>query len=218
MKHESLISELSSNLEVTAPLAAPTVRAGLWLSFAYLVSLALILATGPLRPGFMQQLMENPRVLLELILGLAIAPMTIYTAFQLSVPDEKYLKAKHLWVAFIPLGLLMISLFVGLWAPSMESSMIGKRDHCLLETLIFGMVPTLVAYKMLVKAFPWRKYWSASLLAMAAIAPGAALMHIACMYDAKHILIYHMVPILAWTGLILLVSHMRFLKFFPKIN
>jgi hypothetical protein len=75
--------------------------------------------------------------------------------------------------------------------------MLGKRPHCFVEVLIYG-VPILVAGLLLLRRLAPLGRWSAGFVmgAAAGVIP-ALLMQLACIYIPSHILIYHIAPALA---------------------
>ncbi len=77
--------------------------------------------------------------------------------------------------------------------------MLGKRDHCVVEALLFGLPPALLALLLSYRFYPLRPVHSAFLFFMAAAMVPALYMQIACMYAPAHILQMHILPALLVT-------------------
>jgi hypothetical protein len=89
----------------------------------------------------------------------------------------------------------------GLVSPVLEPSMLGKRDHCFIETLVFALPPTVLALFLVYRLFPLRPVYGAALVCLAAGMMPALYMQIACMYAPVHILQMHIFP-----GLLVMVA------------
>jgi hypothetical protein len=72
--------------------------------------------------------------------------------------------------------------------------MLGKREHCFWQTLLFSL-PSFAALLWLVRGL--MPLWPR---ATAAAAAAAILMQLACMYDPLHALSHHLTPVLIRRG------------------
>ena len=70
-KHETLISNLSSNLEPVSPPPNINRLAMAWFVLSAIYVVAVTHLFGPIRPGAMTQLGTEPRFILETMLGVA---------------------------------------------------------------------------------------------------------------------------------------------------
>ena len=78
--------------------------------------------------------------------------------------------------------------------PALEPSMLGKREHCVVETFLFALPPACLALLLSRRFFPLRPVYSAFLFCLAAAMLPALYMQLACMYVPAHILQMHILP------------------------
>lgn len=207
---ETLLDSLVSDLAPVRP--PPDLRwlVGGWLLVcaAYVVVLTHLL--GPVRPTALEQLQAHPRFLAEMVLGgLAVAALATW-AFRAAVPGAGSAAAR--WLAMAAAGLWLSAIALGLVVPALEPSMLGKRDHCYLETLVAALPPLLVALFLQRRLYPLRALRSALLAGLAAGALPALYMQVACMYVPTHALLFHIGPGVV-TGVLaplILVAYRRF--------
>jgi hypothetical protein len=192
---EELISGLTRELRPAPRLRRPGLLALLVFAGGWLAVLAVGLAVAPMRPGFADQLLAHPRFAVETGFGLAAGALALAVAFALGVPGRRSpgprwasgLAALGLWAAFYVYGLS---------APALEPSMLGKRPHCALEVLLYGVPVLVVGLLLLRRLAPLQRRRSALLLGAAAGAIPALFMQLACMYDPLHALALHVGPML----------------------
>ena len=72
--------------------------------------------------------------------------------------------------------------------------MLGKRDHCVVETLLFALPPACLALFLTRRLYPLKPVRSALLFCLVAGMLPALYMQIACMYAPLHIIQMHIVP------------------------
>jgi hypothetical protein len=166
----------------------------LWLATSWLVVAAITLLTGEMRPGAGEQLLRSPRFLLECVLGLAAGGIGMYSALALAIPGRAR------WRRLVPFSLALVAVWVGayvygLYDPALEPSMLGKREHCHYETLVFSSVPFALGFLIVRRRAPLERAWVGLLVGVAAAAVPALMMQWACMYDPAHILRHHLLPI-----------------------
>ena len=132
--------------------------------------------------------------LMQLLLQIGF---TALMAFRTAIPGA----ASRMGV-LIGLGLLALWLanyVVGLVYPALEPSMLGKRDHCFSETLMFALAPAGLALLLGRRFYPLRPVYSTALFCLAAAMLPALYMQLACMYEPAHILQMHILPALLVT-------------------
>jgi hypothetical protein len=191
---DELISELSRDLAPVSPVTGITTRALLWLLASAAFSIVAIHASGALRPGALQQLLHHPRFLLEILLGVASIMLLALAAFRSAIPGVSSRRLARVGLAVLSLWLLNYG--IGLVSPALEPSMLGKRDHCLVEVLLFGTPSALLAMYLCARWYPLEPVALGLRCGLAAGLIPALYMQIACMYDPAHALIAHMLPAL----------------------
>ena len=191
-----LIRELSREPALDTRLRGPNQLALLWLIGAWISVVAATVAVQPMRPGFAGQLVASPRFAIETLLGLAAGAVAIRAAFALGIPGWGSPRRQ----IALPLALLAFwvsAYFYGLVNPALEPSMLGKRPHCFVEGLVYG-VGIMVAGLLLLRRLAPLGRWSAGFVVGAAAgAIPSLLMQLACIYIPSHILAYHIAPGLA---------------------
>lgn len=191
-RHDKLISELSNNLApVTAPGNINRLAVG-WFVLGALFVVAATLLAGPVRPGAISQLLNHPRFLLETLLGVAAIVWVSLLAFRASVPGA--LSRGFMLTGVALTGLWLAQYAIGLISPALEASMLGKRDHCFLEVLIFGLPVTLAGLFIVNRNYPLNPGRMGIFVGLAAGMLPALLMQIACMYEPAHIIRLHILP------------------------
>ena len=193
--HDELISSLSRDL---APVSsAPNVNAlaMVWflLSASYVVAMTHLF--GPIRPGAFSQLVSEPRFLLESLLGVLAITWISLVAFRAAVPAAL---TRH----FAAAGLILMSLWLaqyvfGLVNPALEPSILGKRNHCYFETMVYAFPPILLALFLIRRLYPLHFIRTSMSVGLAAGMLPALYMQLACMYEPSHILTLHVLPGLA---------------------
>jgi hypothetical protein len=192
-RRADLIRELAGELRPAPLLRNPRHLALLWGAGAWLFVVGATIAVQPLRPGVLDQLLASPRFAAETLCGLLAGGIAIWVAFAVGTPG----RSQRRWIA-LALGGLAIwasAYLYGLVSPALEPSMLGKRQICFLEVLLYGL-PTLAVGLLLLRRLAPLERWSAGLLmgAAAGAMPGL-LMQLACMYVPAHILSHHLGPV-----------------------
>jgi hypothetical protein len=167
----------------------------LWLSLSWAFVIAITLATGDLRPDVIEQLLHSPRFVVECLLGFGVGVFAFRTAILLALPGRAS------WRRAVPAAHAMVALWIlayvyGLVDPALEPSMVGKRPHCFSETLLFSSLPVALGVLLIARRTPIRRGWVGVLIGASAASLPALMMQVACMYDPKHILLLHLVPVL----------------------
>lgn len=193
IKKDQLVDHLAADLRPVHRFSAGAVLA-LWLGIAWAFVCLVTFATGDLRPGVIEQLRQSPRFLVECVLGLVVGIAVFRNAILLSLPGVMSWKR----AAIVTVGLLgvWVGVYVyGLANPALEPSMLGKRPHCFVETFAFSSVPLVLGYWLVSRRTPIARGWTGALIGAAAASLPATIMQIACMYDPKHILQFHLAPV-----------------------
>lgn len=193
--HDDLIANLSTDLPAVKPVANIGVLAAAWLVVSALWVIGVTHFFGPLRPTAIAQLGSEPRFLLEVVTGVAAIGWISLLAFRAAIPGA--LSRRFAMVGAVLMALWWGSYLVGLVNPALEPSMLGKRPHCFVETLVYAVPPILLGLFMLRRLYPLRPVRTAMAVSLAAGMLPALYMQLACMYSPAHILLFHMLPGLA---------------------
>jgi len=203
-KHDALIDALAGDLKPVKPFANANLMGMGWLICGALYTVAVTHLLGPIRPNALTQLVSEPRFMAETLLGLLAITGFSLTAFRGGIPGE--LNSRLTSTATVLLMLWLLSYITGLFYPALEPSMLGKRDHCVVETFIYALPPMGAACYLLRKMYPLRPLQTAVAFSIAAGMLPALYMQIACMYAPDHILKFHILPGLAIVPLGILLS------------
>lgn len=181
-----------------------------WLVLAVAVALAALLLHAPATIFRGPLLWQSGQFLLESVLGVAAIVALGAAAFRAGIPATP---TRHeLLLPLLPL-LAWIGLHViGLWHPTFEASMAGKRLHCWLEVLTCG-VPGLVLGCLAIRRWLWplRGARTGAWLGFASGAIPALAMQFICIHEPQHILAFHLGPMLV-IGLVGAVVGARVLR------
>jgi len=192
---EELIRELAGDL-APPPRLASAHGAGLAWLFASLGSVALAtLASGPLRPGALRQLVAEPGFGLAEAVGLAAGALAILGLMRLRIPGL----ASGLCGATPALVLLLawFGLLGLIWLGGQTpASTLGARPGCWLQVVLFALPPLAAALFVARRAAPLERAWTGLLAGVAAGALAALAMELACMHHPLHALAAHLSPIL----------------------
>jgi len=192
---EKLIDDLVIDLKPVKRLLKPSTRASLWLVFCILVSIFLVSITGTYRDGFQADLISSPRFLIETISGFLSGIVAAYYAFELVVPNQRWSKHKKL-LSILPFLIFILLSLYSIFNPALPPSWSGWRQGCERDILLYGSIPMLLFFILANKAAPTEKEWTGILIGISAMAPSAALMQLACMYNPWHFLGFHVAPVI----------------------
>jgi hypothetical protein len=193
MRKDEIVEQLATDLRPVRRLSSGAAIV-LWLSLSWAFVIAITLATGDLRPGVFEQLQHSPRFVIECLLGFGVGVFAFRGAVLLALPGRmswrRAIPAVHAMVA------LWIAVYVyGLVDPALEPSTLGYRRHCFSETLLFSGPPVALGLFLIARRTPIRRGWVGGLIGASAASLPALIMQIACMYDPKHILLFHLMPV-----------------------
>ncbi|RTR39438.1 DUF1109 domain-containing protein [Shewanella canadensis] len=191
-KHDLLIANLSRNLAPVPP--APNINrlAMFWFCLSAIFVVVIIHLMGPVRPGAFAQLVEEPRFLLESLMGVTAIIWICQSAFRAAIPGA--LTDKFFAFGIMLMVLWLAQYLIGLGSPALDPSMAGKRGHCFFETMLYSL-PLILSGQLLVRRlYPLRPIRTAMSVSLAAGMMPALYMQLACMYEPSHILTYHILP------------------------
>ena len=195
-RREQLIAELAAAAQPVHRPGRTTGPSLVWLLVTVLVALGATLVHGPLRPGFLTDLAHSPRYALEALLGAATCVGLALAAFRSGIPAP----GGALLRFRLPLALLgaWSGLFLAaLIVPAIEPSMMGKREACVFEVLLYGLPGLALGMLAVRRLWPLSGPQSGALLGLASGAVPALSMQFACMPEPAHALAYHLAPGLA---------------------
>ena len=192
IEREKLISNLSGEL---APVALPpnvNRLALVWFLVSAVYVVAVIHLLGPIRPGAFSQLATEPRFLAETLLGVAAILWVSLLAFRSAVPAA--LSKRFAIIGAVLMALWLAQYVIGLISPALEPSMLGKRNNCQFESLIYSLPAILAGLLIVRRLYPLRPLRTAMSIGLAAGMLPALYMQLACMYEPAHIISFHIVP------------------------
>jgi hypothetical protein len=199
VRRERLIDELASGLEPVGRLPRAAWLAGAWLAFGWLSATAFTLGVAPLRPGVLEEIAGSAHFDLELLAGLATGVAASVAAGALAFTREASwrivgapIAALAAWAGLVGLRLL---------DPALESPALGARGYCIVEILAYALPPLLLGLALARRLAPLDRPWCGALVALAAGAIPALLMHLACMSEPSHVLRLHLAPLVALAAL-----------------
>jgi hypothetical protein len=197
-KQHILISNLSHDLAPVSPPSNINRLAITWFLLSAIFVVAMTHLFGPLRPGAFSQLGTEPRFLLETMLGVAAILWTSLLAFRSAIPAA--LSKQFAATGMVLMALWLAQYVIGFVSPALEPSMLGKRNHCFVETLVYSLPMILTGLFLIRRLYPLRPTRTAMSIGLAAGMLPALYMQLACMYEPSHILGYHILPGLLMVG------------------
>lgn len=188
-----LIQEMAAELQPIRRPGRTAARALLWLAISMMVSVLVIVALGPMRPGFAAQLQQSGQLLVETLLGVAAFIFAGLAALRLGVPAPAGLLRR----VGLPLLLLLLWLAFntyGLVHPALPWSAAGERAHCYIEVLMAGIPGMLLGLWLARRWYHLYPATSGLLIGLAAGVASALVMQFACMYVPLHNIAFHLLP------------------------
>ena len=126
------------------------------------------------------------------LLGVLTISVAAWAALRSAIPGTPRRGAAYMAVALFVAWFTLYG--VGFVSPALDTGMLGKRDHCVFESLILGIPDMGLGWSMLQRLYPLRPLQTAAALGLAAgLAPGL-YMQLGCMYDPGHALAFHYAP------------------------
>ncbi len=192
---QRLIVALAAALTPTRPAPGRRVAALGWIFFAFALTAIGTLVTGPMRPDWRSDTMHTGFAL-QLALGAAAGLACLLVGLEHDVPgarrrDPLRVLAALLGVAWIVTTGSDVAFLHDLGLASPSPSMIGKREHCLIEGLALALAPALAALALLAGRAVRPRFMGGAWLGFAAGLFPALAMQLACMLDPAHALWFH---------------------------
>jgi hypothetical protein len=191
-EHDDLIASLSRNLAPVSPAPNVNTLAMAWFLLSAIYVVAVTHLFGPIRPGAFSQLATEARFLMESLLGVAAILWISLLAFRAAIPAT--LTRQFAAGGLVLMALWLVQYVIGLVSPALEPSMLGKRNYCYYETMIYAVPPILIGLFFIRRLYPMRFVRTAMSLSLAAGMLPALYMQLACMYEPSHILTLHILP------------------------
>jgi hypothetical protein len=216
VKTEELIVQLTRSLEPVQPLSSPFVRLIRWAALSVSIGAIGVLAIGA--RADVGDAVREPAFTGLAILTIATGLAAAASALVLSVPGAERSPAQR--------GVPLL-LFVG-WVASLAVMLVSGgaamarlmalpvHIACVIEIAGFALIPGWALFRMLRRAAPLKRAWTAVLAALAATALGAAATQIVCpIDDPAHHLAGHMAPTALFTAI---AASARQRSLFPVIH
>ena len=191
---EALIRDLVADLRPVRRPGRTAHLLAMWLPILLLCNVAAIAVTGPFRDGALRSLYTFPAFAAETVIAAMAVALVVHATLVSAIPRPRSPLRSLPWPALI-FGAWLGFYIVGFWSPAHPVSALGYRDHCLLETQLFGLLNLGVMLWIARRLVPLWPRVTGALAGVAAAAIPAAIMQFACMYVPEHILIYHIGPI-----------------------
>ena len=188
----TLITKLSRGLTPVKPPPDLNKLGVAWFLLSAIYVVAITQFFGPMRTGALTQLATEPRFLLETMLGVAATLWISLLAFRSSVPAA--LSKQFALAGLVLMALWLFQYVIGVFNPTLKPSTLGVRHHCYLETMLYALPVILAGLYLVQRLHPLRPMHTAMFIGLVAGMLPALYMQIACMYDAIHILTFHILP------------------------
>lgn len=189
----NVIEDLVQDLKPVKKLWRPQTRAFIFFIVQLVFVTALMVWRQPFREGWQEEVLHHPHFGLQLLFFAFSCFSLGFFALASIIPGR--VKRKHLYIALIPFALLLLSLLVSLAIPATNVSMLGKRFRCDLEVIVMGVIPFLHIIYLVRKGFLIFSLNTLLTASAASLLISGGLMHVACMYDPLHVLLFHIGPV-----------------------
>jgi len=192
--HDTIVARLVADAHPVRRLWPPVIRLAAWGAVAAGV---LLLAT---RLGLREEGaagIDSPRYLLEVVLLACAAAAAAAGALLAAIPGRDPRPAGGVAVLLAGLG---AAAFVGEPAAPGATSLAGLR--CAASIAMFGLVPWLALVAAVARGVPLDARGAGAYVGAAAFLVGAAAVRLACpVDDGHHLVVWHVVPVVAWTAI-----------------
>jgi hypothetical protein len=188
-----------------------------WLAVAGAYSVLVVLATGPLRPDALENLLAYPAFGFETLLAVLAITALAHAALRSTIPGDSH-RGRSVALALGLVGAWVSVYVVGFWHPAHPVSDLGARNYCIWQTVLFSVPSCALMFWLTRRLMPLSPRLTGALAGAAAAAVPGALMQFGCMYDPAHILVAHMspLPIMAAVGLLVAPLAMATRRVVPR--
>lgn len=170
-------------------------RALSWLIVLLVLNSLAFLLYQQFRPGFLNDLLNYPRLAIEIIAATGLIFLIFYFSLSDLIPGKKITLSTKLFFSLFS-AVLILSLYFSFSLPSPESSTLGARAFCVEEVLLYGLIGLFSCFYFIKRNdFPLSRKSYLLIGAGTMLVPGF-LMQLACMYSPTHGLLLHYGPIL----------------------
>lgn len=174
------------------------------------LSATLMYLFQPFREDFISQIFQYSLFTLETLSGFIAIMLLATSVYFSSIPGVKnYFR----WFAFVLTIAWIGIIFSGLFEPVLPASMVGKRELCFIEVVLYGLPITAFMTFLVYRRYSLTPLTSAILISFSSMLVPAYLMQYACMYEAQHNLLLHILPAiiasLILTPLVTMILHRR---------
>jgi len=196
MKDTDFINNLVGDLKPRPRVSSPNKVFLIWAIVNFVFVSLIIPFTGSMREDWSTDLFTNWQFILEFALGIIVSTVAGYFLFHHAIPSDEQAEGKTKWIPVALLGIFSLVIFMSLFFPAKVPSDEGYRAGCLHQLIGFSIPPLLVLLYHLRRNAPVNLLYVGFLAGVASAAPFATAMHLACAYDPKHILIFHIFPVI----------------------
>lgn len=188
---EELIESLAGELEPMKCLKHPCIRALYWFLFSGIYVLFVVFYLG-VRPDFSVKL-TDPVYLFEIFLAFAMSMSAVMSSHWMCVPDMR----GQGWMPVVSLTLFTVFLGWLLTQIIMEGEIMNHMhfSHCMVDSIVFGMVPAVVIVFLSMKGHTTRPYLMIFMNSVAVAGLGYIALRMTCGCDiCAHVVIHHVSP------------------------
>ena len=188
-KNKTFIENLSRELSPIKSFWSAEKRLGLWLVIHPLWIVILVSAISPCRETIFNNLLQT-NFLTEVSLYLVTIFLVAYFCFLSLTPGA--ISSKKFKFSILPILFLIGLLIYGFINAGQIPTKIVLRNYCEFEILLYSTIPLTHMYLLIKKSILISRKWTLFFAGLASSFIPACIMHFACAYDYKHILIFHL--------------------------
>ena len=196
MRTDELIVALARAAHPVRPLPRPSLRLARWT--AAIVPLTAVAAVAIGLRADVSSAIAEPAFIAVAAATIATALISAASALVLGIPGaERSIAHRALPLLMGGLWTLALGVLLARGGDPLQRLLVWPLHWlCVIEITALGIVPALALFTMLRRAAPLRRYWSAALATLAAVAIGAAATQFICpLDDPAHQLIGHLLPV-----------------------
>ncbi|HLY36634.1 MAG TPA: NrsF family protein [Candidatus Binatia bacterium] len=197
--HDSIVARLVADVRPVRRLWPPVVRLAVWVVIAATV---LVLAARVSLRGDVAGALGSPRYVLELGLLAGAAAAAAAAALLAAIPgrDPRPVAAAAALLAALSATTFLVE-------PAAPGATWFAGFRCAACIPMFGLVPWLALIAAVARGAPLDARGAGAYVGAAAFLIGAAAVRLACpVDDGHHLLVWHVLPVVAWTGISVLAT------------